>query len=246
MTLLRQKSSRSLRGRARPQTQPLEHSVPVSPPMPLPSPSTSRTLEVRLGHPSRPYYTAIRKNMSSSPSPTQSCFPRDSSSWPLSTSASPLLQIPRSNPATPTCPNMSGRGAHSLSISKSSENEGTEDDSPAMHPRSHRSLPTPHSPWLATAGVSLSSVSTSPRRVSNANGFSLSGEAELRIALSRVRSSRECRSDDEYDNRGEYRFRERTVLVRTGGRGRERVGGKVRRIGKGIKELVFGCERGQR
>jgi hypothetical protein len=73
----------------------------------------------------------------------------------------------------------------------------------------------------------------------------LSGEAELRIALSHVCSSRECRSDDEYDDRGEYRFRERTVLVRTGGR-RERVGGKVRRIGKGIKELVFGCERGQR
>ncbi|KAI0059258.1 hypothetical protein BV25DRAFT_1918714 [Artomyces pyxidatus] len=58
MPILRKKSSRSLRSRA--STSALPTSNPVLPANSLfPSPSSP----VRLGHPSRPYYTAIRTNM---------------------------------------------------------------------------------------------------------------------------------------------------------------------------------------
>jgi hypothetical protein len=92
-TRMRKRSSQSLRERSKPPlvddpaplpsaARRVNGSAPASgAPSTIPSaePSPPRTPEPRLGHPSRPYYTAIRKNMSQSASPR---IPSPSSSPP--------------------------------------------------------------------------------------------------------------------------------------------------------------------
>jgi hypothetical protein len=165
MTILRQQSSCSLRSRFRANEQP---DRPCTPP------------SVRLGTPSRPYYTAIRKNMSrpDSPPPTRSASP------------SP-------------CPSQLVPPPHILPRLMSLYSESDED------------LPIPH-PLSQT-------LNPHPRH----SGFSLSGEVELHIALSRKRSP-------------EYRFRETGREDCKSTNTSASVRGKVKKLGKGIKEIVFG------
>ena len=81
MTLLKQKSSRSLRARASapllnvnanleaPRSSTPAALTPIPIPIPIPIPMQQQApATVRLGHPSRPYYTAIRPNSMSRPS----------------------------------------------------------------------------------------------------------------------------------------------------------------------------------
>ena len=142
-------------------------------------PSSAPTASVRLGHPSRPYYTAIRKNMArpNSMPPPESRLIMSS----LRPSPTRAKQRPRL-------------------LTRSSEDVSFSDVDP----------PAPVSP-LRT-------------------GFSLSGETELRMVLSKSRT-----------NKGEYRFRETSPPAR--GR-RTAVKRKVQILGKGLRELVCGwtCE----
>lgn len=187
MTLLKQKSSRSLRTRA---SAPLLGSGgnddscgnQCEPLVPLqPTPQTLAT--VRLGHPSRPYYSAIRPNMS------RPNTPANTSSLPPSRAASPSHAVICSNTFHP--PNLA---------------------LPSPAPR--RSYPYPST--------------------SSTIGFSMSGETELRMALARWRSL-------EYDEPTEYRFRNTENPPRgRGGRPNGRLGGKMRRLGMRLMELVLG------
>ncbi|KIJ62835.1 hypothetical protein HYDPIDRAFT_93694 [Hydnomerulius pinastri MD-312] len=81
MTLLKRKSSLSLHSRSRP-SSPLRDSIDIPPASAIEARQShvlsftpSREIDpppVRLGHPSRPYYSAIRKNMSRPSSPALS------------------------------------------------------------------------------------------------------------------------------------------------------------------------------
>lgn len=165
MTMLRQRSSCSLRSRF--QSQDI---TPTQAPL------------VRLGHPTRPYYTAIRKNMSRPNSPNQN--------QPPSRSPSPT---------------------------------------PSYVPSSMLPLYIPR-PSLSEE---MSQRRTSLPPVSHTVGFSFSGETELRIALARARSN-----DDEVG----YRFREMPSSPQTySGRKNGSVSRRVKKLSKGIKELVLGC-----
>jgi hypothetical protein len=61
----------------------------------------------------------------------------------------------------------------------------------------------------------------------------MSGETELRMALARWRSL-------ESGEPTEYRFRDMETPRRKGGTPNGRLGGKMRRLGMGIMELVLG------
>jgi hypothetical protein len=153
MTFPGEKSTRSLRSR-------VPH-VPTPQPTPI-----SLVTPVRLGHPSRPYYTAIRPHLNNG--------------------------FTISRPNTPTTPS---------------------------------SAPSPVTP--ADKGLSLSPTSqgrpsfefTRPRR-STTSGWSLSGEIELRIALSLQREEEEG------------------VTTRGSGK-RESIVRGVRKLGAGLRNLVL-------
>jgi len=153
MTFPGEKSPRSLRTRV----------LDVSPPQPTP---VSPITPVRLGHPSRPYYTAIRPHLNNG--------------------------VTVSRPNTPTTPS---------------------------------SAPSPVTP--ADKGQSLSSAPhgrpsfefTRPRR-STTSGWSLSGEIELRIALSQRREEEEGLAPRGSEKRGS--------IVRG-----------VRKLGAGLRNLVL-------
>ena len=183
MTVIRKKSSRLLRNRAsisvlqRPESSRDEAGKRAS--IAFSTASDPRVhSDVRLGHPSRPYYTAIRKNMS----PANSYLP-----------ASTLL---------PT-----GRSSFTLS------NRPVSNLSPADIAHTH-----PDPPVTLPRGMSVPSPFE--------QGFSLSGEVELHMALARVRSRDSPREPQE------FRFSEtrRDVTVK----------GTVKKLGKGLKKLVLG------
>lgn len=205
MTLLKQKSSRSLRAHASApllninrnrdsstgngtrllaQPVPTHVSTPVPSLTPMPIPQAPPT--VRLGHPSRPYYTAIRPNMSRPNSPS-----------------------PRTSPSTSRAPSpsFSRTSAHIL-----------------------------HAPNLAQSSFRSSYPNT---------GFSLSGETELRMRLARFRSASGVEDASHDAEPSEYRFREMPAgngKVRSPGKGSRsaKFGGKMKRFGMGILELVLG------
>ncbi|KAN0138801.1 hypothetical protein V8E53_003189 [Lactarius tabidus] len=153
MTFPGEKSTRSLRSRV----------LDVPPPLPTP---VSPITPIRLGHPSRPYYTAIRPHLNH--------------------------RVTVSRPNTPTTPS---------------------------------SAPSPVTP--ADKGQSLSPTSqgrpsfefSRPRR-STTSGWSLSGEIELRIALSQRREEEEGVMPRGSEKRGS--------IVRG-----------VRRLGAGLRNLVL-------
>ncbi|KAH0833347.1 hypothetical protein J3R83DRAFT_12418 [Lanmaoa asiatica] len=193
MTLLKCGSSVSVRSRS-----PLRESVDTSPTSAVEArqshalslmPSHDHdTPPVRLGHPSRPYYSAIRKDMSRPTSPVFSITaPRTPS--PIS---SHLDYVPR--------------GTKSLDCG----------DRSGIY----------YAPEMRPMSMVLSSQATSPIACP---GFSLSGEMELRMNLAR------WRREDAPDDPGGYHFRERNRSWT-----KVNMKGRVKQLGKGLKELVLG------
>ncbi|KAF8552048.1 hypothetical protein OG21DRAFT_1511981 [Imleria badia] len=140
---------------------------------------------VRLGHPSRPYYSAIRKDMSRPTSPVFS------------------IAAPRTPSPIPSQVDYVPRGTKSLDCGGRSSMEYARE--------------------LRPMSMVLSGQATSPIAGS---GFSLSGEMELRMNLAR------WRREDTPDAPGGYHFRET--------RSRLNMKGRVKQLGKGLKELVLG------
>lgn len=193
MTLLNRGSSVSLRSRS-----PLRESVDIYPASPVetrqshaPSLTPSHDHDpppVRLGHPSRPYYSAIRKDMSRPTSPVFS------------------LAAPRT--PSPISPHVDyvPRGTKSLDF----------DDRSGIQ----------YAGELRPMSMVLSGQATSPI---TRPGFSLSGEMELRMNLAR------WRHENAPDEPGDYHFRERSRSQT-----KVNIKGRVKQLGKGLKELVLG------
>lgn len=217
MVVMKKKSSCSLRSRASIPTMsipPQTHGRSVS--ENISSASMSRTStpsavancnsrssfaepDVRLGHPSRPYYTAIRKNMSRPSTPFGD---------------GPFLVTPPRTP-DPT----SARSSVSVqrpAMSALSINSGENSDWPMMT--------TGRDGRKKMARISL----PVPLKSTMGGGFSMSGEVELRMALARRRS------EEEPHRMQEYKFHE------TPKKGSGSVKGRVRKLGKGLKDFMLG------
>ncbi|KAG1866131.1 hypothetical protein F4604DRAFT_1778923 [Suillus subluteus] len=166
---------------------PVPYPVHVAPtPSPAPSTAVSAEPPVRIGHPSRPYYTAIRKNMSR---PSTAGHPSS-----LARTPSPI----------PSDYDYSPRATKSLDCGERI---------PVQFGRDSR----PMSMVLPGQAVPVNLFS----------GFSLSGETEMRMNLAR------WRKEDGPDEPGDYLFKE------TGYRGKG-IKGRVRKLGKGLRDLVLG------
>lgn len=193
MTLLPRGSSVSPRSRS-----PLRDSVDIYPTsavegrqshaLSLTSSPDHDAPPVRLGHPGRPYYSVIRKDMSRPTSPVFS----------IAASRTPS-PIPSQEDYVP-------RGTKSLDCGD-------------------RSGVQPYARELRPMSLVLSGPATSPTAGS---GFSLSGEMELRMNLAR------WRREDAPDEPGGYHFQETCRSPKMNMKGR------VKRLGKGLKELVLG------
>jgi hypothetical protein len=199
--------------------RPQSHSYtkpPQSPeylPLALPAPSPSShtrsrsqpNATVRLGHPSRPYYTAIRPHMAR---PTPLIEPTESLSPPSPIPSRPLSLPPPARAASP--------GVHSLLSATSLFTMPEQEDLSPLSPSSATSLAYNVHPRPFALGGSTS----------HRSGFSLSGEAELRMALSQAEVG--VPSEDQY----RYRDMGRTHH----GMG---VMNKVNKLKRGLKELVL-------
>ncbi|KAF8071591.1 hypothetical protein FPV67DRAFT_1481921 [Lyophyllum atratum] len=222
---------------SRPQSTSTATSVPLTPPgspepniyvdnnallapMPMPAhePTHARsgsqpTNTVRLGHPSRPYYTAIRPNMSRPTSPIS----RSQSPSTLHPSSASRPTRPTSLPAPSRPPSP---GIFSV-LSSTSALSDEEDTSPieifAYRPRSQSTNVSINSRPLTFGPLSR-----------HRGGFSLSGETELRMALAR-----------EGDTEGEEAFKFRDMRKKHG-HGGAKVMRKVREFRRGLKGLVMG------
>ncbi|KAG1736552.1 hypothetical protein EDB19DRAFT_1720960 [Suillus lakei] len=166
---------------------PAPHTTHVAP-ISSPAPSTPVSTEppVRIGHPSRPYYTVIRKNMS--------------------------------RPGTPVLPS---------SLSRTSSPIPSDYDYP---PRATRSLDCGERIPVQFGRDSRPMSMVLPGQAVPVNlysGFSLSGETEMRMNLARLRK------EDGPDEPGDYLFKE------TGLHGKG-IKGRVRKLGKGLRDLVLG------
>lgn len=166
---------------------PAPHTMHVSPaPSPAPSITASAEPPVRIGHPSRPYYTVIRKNMSRPGTP----------GLPNS--------LPRTPSPIPSDYDYAPRATRSLDCGERISVQFGRDSRPMSMVLPGQAVP-----------VNLYS------------GFSLSGETEMRMNLAR------WRKEDGPDEPGDYLFKE------TGYRGKG-IKGRVRKLGKGLRELVLG------
>lgn len=166
---------------------PAPHTVHVAPTAsPAPSSAVSAEPPVRIGHPSRPYYTVIRKNMSRP-----------------STAGNPST-LPRTPSPIPSDYDYAPRATKSLDCGERI---------PVQFGRDSR----PMSMVLPGQAVPANMFS----------GFSLSGETEMRMNLAR------WRKEDGPDEPGDYLFKE------TGHRGKG-IKGRVRKLGKGLRDLVLG------
>lgn len=165
---------------------PAPHTAHVAP-IPSPAPSTAVSAEppIRIGHPSRPYYTVIRKNMSRPGTPgLPSSLPRTPSPIPSDYDDAP--RATRSLDCGERIPVQFGRDSRPMSM------------------------------VLPGQAVPLNLYS----------GFSLSGETEMRMNLAR------WRKEDGPEEPGDYLFKE------TGHRGKG-IKGRVRKLGKGLRDLVL-------
>lgn len=166
---------------------PAPHMVHVAPtPSPAPSTAVSAEPPVRIGHPSRPYYTAIRKNMSRPSTPGHpSSLPRTPSPIPSDYDCAP--RATKSLDCGERVSVQFGRGSRPMS--------------------------------MVIPGQAVP--------VNLYSGFSLSGETEMRMNLAR------WRKEDGPDEPGDYLFKE------TGHRGKG-IKCRVRKLGKGLRDLVLG------
>ncbi|KAF7977051.1 hypothetical protein HWV62_4826 [Athelia sp. TMB] len=228
MTLLKQKSSPSLRQRA---------SVPVlaigraSAPVSAPHPSQIFTQaaapvlpDVPLGHPSRPYYTAIRPQGLSRPGTPRPQPPQLAHSRSRS---QPLVQTTVTSPT------------HARSHSHHNAHSRSESRSRSPHRPDHSSYPRNPSPFHPP-GFGFGYGGSMPASM----GCSMSGEMEMRMSLARWRSvdgealnSSDAGISDGNQEPG-YRFRE-TASPRVKSKGLK-IGGRVKKLGMGLLELVLG------
>lgn len=215
----------------RPVSQPYKRQ-PYSPqylPLALPtsdSPSYGRSdspspRQVRLGHPSRPYYTAIRKNMSRPSSP-------NNSNYLSSTSPSPTPSFYSPSSSRPT--SMSARSAHTphpagFSILQPSCFLNTpfdDDDDDHESISSHIPYRAPRKPASCTLsrpeGLQFGFAGSLHGMGS---GFSMSGETELKMALARERAGSPGDT---------YRF---TDMKADHG-----LAGRVRRLRRGLQDMI--------
>ncbi|KAJ6503241.1 hypothetical protein C8R47DRAFT_194239 [Mycena vitilis] len=175
-----------------PPTKPLTHNR-----------SHSQPTHIRLGHPTRPYYSAIRKNMSrpNSPFGDASMDTSRPGSWSRpNSSLSTHAEIP---------PPSFGYSSHSP--------DTTDDDHTFIAPP-----PVSRRPSASRFSFGLGGFGSgaSPPQ----SGFSVSGEMEMRMALAAL--ARETRQQDT-----SFQFQETGKLQNS-------VGGRVRKLGKGLKDLV--------
>lgn len=169
---------------------PAPHTMHVAPaPSPAPSTAVSAEHPVRIGHPSRPYYTVIRKNMSRPGTPVL---------------PSSLVRTPS---PIPSDYDYAPRATRSLDCGERISVQFGRDSRPMSMVLPGQAVP-----------VNLYS------------GFSLSGETEMRMNLAR------WRKEDGPDEPGDYLFKE------TGHRGKG-IKGRVRKLGKGLRDLVLGRSR---
>ncbi|KAH7907710.1 hypothetical protein BJ138DRAFT_1159480 [Hygrophoropsis aurantiaca] len=188
----------------------------------------------RLGHPSRPYYSAIRKNMSRPTSPTSPVHSRPTSpGLPASRPISPVH--PSSRAASPGFPESPVYSRPSRTASP----VFPEDDYEFI-PRATKSLdcarPLEYSE--RTRPMSMEYAYTRPTSMEYTrplsppfSGFSLSGETELRMALAKLRH------EDALDEMHQYVYHETHVQR---GRGKVRMKDKVKKLGQGLRGLVRG------
>ncbi|TFK35614.1 hypothetical protein BDQ12DRAFT_688036 [Crucibulum laeve] len=168
---------------------------------------------VRLGHPSRPYYTAIRKNVSR-PTSTSSAITSDDlpasfrpQSYPISMSQPRPVTMNSLLSSSPPSPSPLSTSFPPSTFSQSSVSPYSEayDD---LSPRSLPGLPQTFSYNRSLGG-----------------GFSMSGETELRMALAGGgHSAGAARGEDT------YRFRD---MRRDAG-----LMGRVKKLRRGLKELL--------
>lgn len=213
MTVMKKKSSCSLRSRASIATMSIAppphqrsfsenlHSANLSRTWTPPATGNSQVSfgepDVRVGHPNRPYYTAIRKNMSRP-------------STPFGDSAFSVTP-----PRTPDIhPARHSMGVQRTAMTALDLNEG--EGLGWSTPRRNR--------WSTMPRRSM----PAPLRSTMAGGFSVSGEVELRMALARRRS------EEEPQRVQEYKFHE------TPKKGSGSVKGRVRKLGKGLKDFMLG------
>lgn len=177
---------------------------------------SNSTASVPLGHPNRPYYSAIRPNMSRPSSLVGSSYRPQSS---LSTHPSRPLSLPP-HPRAPS------PGILSVLSTSSVFSRSVFEEDEYVHPVSPASAPSSaydhvHQPPFTFAG------SMSRHRV----GFSLSGETELRMAISR--------DQDKMLGPGmveeTFKFRD----MKKTSRRETRVMESVHKLKKGLKEFVL-------
>ncbi|KAJ7293045.1 hypothetical protein C8J57DRAFT_1267952 [Mycena rebaudengoi] len=173
------------------------------------------TNAVRLGHPTRPYYSAIRKNMS-----------RPSSPVPPVPSRPTSMGLPSARPlsrASGTLFPPIDHHHHPFDQPDDEDDEYADDDdrdAPRARPRSrHR---------LSTARFSFGGLL--PHRASSpasalSSGFSVSGEMEMRMALAALARD----APEGQPSASEYQFQETPPAAH----------GRIRRLGRGLKDLVW-------
>ncbi|EDR04068.1 uncharacterized protein LACBIDRAFT_295101 [Laccaria bicolor S238N-H82] len=229
---------------APPQTPPPPSSSPI-----LPPPSSPTSSPIRIGHPTRPYYTAIRKNMSSPPaSPSSSPPPSRPTSLSVPSASRPT-SLGGPSPSRPTSL-ISGLG-------------GEESFPPSSFHHNQRPISLclggMFSPFVIdtntntnadeSPGPTSTSKNTLPRpkttdRERGSIGFSMSGETELRMALAGIQAQTQTES-----RAGEFRYRETMTPSGSGkqdGERRKRGGSmsgvvlRVKAFRKSLKDLIGG------
>ncbi|KAJ6575414.1 hypothetical protein B0H19DRAFT_1064095 [Mycena capillaripes] len=188
----------------RPQSMISSPSAEIPPLYPPTKPQThsrshSQPAHIRLGHPSRPYYSAIRKNMSRPSSPLGDAS--IVSSQPGSRSRPNSVALP----SYELSPTSFGYLPHSPDTT---DDDHTFISQPAT---SHRPSSSRFSFGLGGFGSSASGPQS---------GFSVSGEMEMRMALA---ASRQQDSSFQFQETGKMQ---------------NSVSGRVRKLGKGLKDLV--------
>ncbi|KAJ7878602.1 hypothetical protein B0H13DRAFT_972774 [Mycena leptocephala] len=186
----------------RPQSMisPASEEEPIYPPTKpqMHNRSHSQPTHIRLGHPSRPYYSAIRKNMSRPNSPSANA------------------SMNSSRPASRSRPNsVAMEPSPSLGYLPHTP-DTTDDDHTFMLPT------TAHRPSSSRISFGFGGVGSSASALHS--GFSVSGEMEMRMALAALaRGTRQEASD--------FQFQET-------GRMQNSVSGRVRKLGRGLKDLI--------
>ena len=167
-------------GSGDPVTPPMTPTYQRSPPSTCPPPKTRTSSPVRLGHPSRPYYTAIRKNP-----------PTPSRSRPQSQPPPPSFHLGLSAIAPMTSTAAMTNASRHLSMSAMPDDDNGDFEvhsgptnsarlslSSNLHRQSYDNRTQTH-----TRNAQSLSRAANGTISSRSNGFSMSGETELRMAL---------------------------------------------------------------